>query len=249
MLCQRSPRARRHALYGAGLAFGAPGGWLALRALSGSLHGGVITEIASHATLYGYLSVSTAAAFALFGTFSGHLIDVLEGANRRLADAALTDSLTGLKNTRYFHARLLEETARARRHGSSLGLVMGDLDHFKRVNDSHGHAVGDKMLAAVGGVIAQSVRAGDSACRIGGEELAVICPNATISDARQVADRIRQAVSGVRVPLGEAEIGVTVTLGVATLKGDESSEQLLAAADAALYAGKKAGRDRVAVRQ
>jgi len=158
----------------------------------------------------------------------------------RLEEQSRADPLTGLGNRRAFDESLAAELARARRAGGPLGLVMLDVDHFKRFNDRHGHQAGDDALVGVGRVLLAEARAEDRACRIGGEEFAVVLPGADEAAAAGVAERIRRGVE--ETPGREP---VTVSLGVASTAGDEDAGSLLARADARLYAAKAAGRNRV----
>jgi diguanylate cyclase (GGDEF)-like protein len=161
---------------------------------------------------------------------------------------AITDELTGLANVREFHAILERETERAHRFDNSLGLVMVDLDSFKRVNDEHGHQQGDEVLASVASVLRDFSRDIDTPARYGGEELAVVLPQTDTDGAALLAERMREAVEALRVPrVGRpGSLRVTASFGVAALPesaGDE--EELVAAADAALYRAKRGGKNRV----
>lgn len=172
----------------------------------------------------------------------------LEAANRELERLSQTDGLTGLANRRQFDHALLREHARQRRTGSSLSLLMIDLDHFKHVNDHYGHAVGDDYLRAVARVLQVSVtRATDLAARYGGEEYVCLLPDTSAADAFMLAERIRRGVADLCLPNAHADgAQLTVSVGVATLEGGTSSAaQLLVRADEQLYAAKRDGRDRV----
>jgi diguanylate cyclase (GGDEF)-like protein len=158
----------------------------------------------------------------------------------RLEQQSMADALTGLGNRRAFDEALDVELKRARRAGSSVGLVMIDVDHFKRFNDQHGHQAGDDALVTVGHVIARAARAEDRACRIGGEEFALLLPGADERAATIVAERVRRDVEGRSPAAGP----ITISLGVAASRGDDGSA-LLALADGRLYAAKEAGRNRV----
>jgi diguanylate cyclase (GGDEF)-like protein len=159
---------------------------------------------------------------------------------RRLEHLSMSDPLTGLGNRRAFDEALAVEMARARRASSSMGVVILDVDHFKQFNDRHGHQAGDDALVTVATVLAQEARAEDRACRIGGEEFALLLPGADDAAAAVVAERIRRAVENA-----DAEpAGVTVSLGVAASRGDDP-RGLLEIADARLYVAKEAGRNRV----
>jgi diguanylate cyclase (GGDEF)-like protein len=172
----------------------------------------------------------------------------LEEANARLARLASTDDLTGLTNRRVFMDRLGEEGARARRTGAWLALVVADLDHFKTINDTHGHAVGDEVLMAVADAIRSVARETDVAARIGGEELAVLLPETGEAGAAIFAERLRRAVADTATagPLAERGIRVTTSVGVAAAQGRDLEESvLLKLADERLYRAKRDGRNRV----
>jgi diguanylate cyclase (GGDEF)-like protein len=161
---------------------------------------------------------------------------------------AVTDELTGLANARAFHSILEREIERSRRFQSPLGLVMVDLDHFKRVNDEHGHQQGDEVLASVAAVLRDFSRDIDAPARYGGEELAVVLPQTDSEGAALLAERMREAVERLQVPRvgGPGFLRVTASFGVAAVPdsaGDK--DELVAAADAALYRAKRGGRNRV----
>jgi diguanylate cyclase (GGDEF)-like protein len=160
---------------------------------------------------------------------------------RQLEHLSLSDPLTGLGNRRAFDEALAAELSRARRTGTPLGLVMLDVDHFKRFNDRHGHQAGDDALVSVARVLNEVARAEDRACRIGGEEFAVLLPGGDEAAAHALAERIRAGVAAA-----EAAERVTVSLGVAATSGEHDADALVAAADARLYEAKRAGRNRVA---
>jgi len=161
---------------------------------------------------------------------------------------AVTDELTGLANVRAFLSTLDRELERGRRFDTPLGLIMLDIDDFKRVNDSYGHQQGDEVLAQVAAVVRDQTRELDTAARYGGEELAVILPQTGASGAELLAERMRAAVELLQVPRvgGKGTLSVTASFGVAAMP-DSARERggLIAAADAALYAAKRAGKNRV----
>ncbi|MHB1739230.1 MAG: sensor domain-containing diguanylate cyclase [Actinomycetes bacterium] len=158
---------------------------------------------------------------------------------------ALTDPLTGLPNRRAFTASLANEVEAARRRGSPLALLFIDLDHFKDVNDSFGHAVGDRVLTTIAGVMRDRLRRGDVIARFGGEEFVVLLPSAGITEAARVAEDLRTRVAATQLA-GIAGVDVRISVGVGMLRaGNAGAERLLADADAALYRAKEAGRDRV----
>jgi diguanylate cyclase (GGDEF)-like protein len=165
----------------------------------------------------------------------------LHRANRYLAHLAAYDALTDLPNRRQFLRLLSAEMMRSERLLQPLSLVMLDIDHFKRVNDAHGHPTGDRVLLSTATEIARASRAYDETCRVGGEEFAVILPNAGAREALSVAERMRSAVALIA---HEGEPGVTVSAGVATCEGPgDSIRGLIGRADAALYAAKGDGRN------
>ena len=175
------------------------------------------------------------------------VLDAIRLQEERLR-LAITDPLTGLFNRRYFHERLDETLEGARRYGGDMALLLLDLDHFKAVNDTYGHAAGDRVLQRISAVLGSSTRASDLLARIGGEEFALILLETGGVAARDSADRLRAAVEAA-VTSGEEgeEIRVTCSIGVACCRGgeDTTGETLLGRADRALYAAKDAGRNRV----
>lgn len=170
----------------------------------------------------------------------------LGDAMRELKRLATRDALTGLLNRRAFDGLLAGEADRARRLGRPLALVILDLDHFKQVNDTRGHAAGDAVLASVARVLETQVRSIDRVARVGGEEFAVLLMETDGVSAAAVAGRIVETVRRVPVVLGTGEkLAITVSAGVAVLPMHASEDAaLLAAADQALYIAKREGRDR-----
>lgn len=160
---------------------------------------------------------------------------------------ARTDELTGLTSRRRFLEQAETETARSIRYNHPLSLLMLDADHFKRINDQHGHAAGDLVLRSLANVIHDSLRGSDLAGRIGGEEFAILLPETDRPMALEVAERLRNAVEASQVMVGmEAPLGVTVSIGVASLRSIEGGlGLLLSQADMALYRAKNSGRNRV----
>ena len=168
-----------------------------------------------------------------------------DNARRRelLSEQARTDELTGLFNRRHFHERLAAELARAQRDVTSVGLVLLDVDDFKRVNDEHGHPVGDQVLVAFGDVLAAHVRAGDVVCRTGGEEFGVILPNADEGESARCAERLVRAVREARWSIAGP---MTASAGVAVAPDDAGTvATLFKAADERLLMAKARGKDRV----
>ncbi len=158
-----------------------------------------------------------------------------------LATAAETDPLTGLLNRRAFHPRLDVLVAEAEAQGSPLSVVMFDLDHFKKINDEHGHLGGDRALQSVAAVLMAHTRDGDLVSRFGGEEFAVALPGAPIGNAVRYAERVAAALDA---PFDGASVPLTTSAGVAELRHGVDAETLLLHADTALYAAKEAGRCR-----
>jgi diguanylate cyclase (GGDEF)-like protein len=161
---------------------------------------------------------------------------------------AVTDALTGLANLRAFTSILDRELERSRRFDTPLGLVMLDLDDFKQVNDSYGHQQGDEVLAQVAGVLRTLSRHLDAPARYGGEELAMVLPQTDAEGAMLLAERMREAVEGLQVPRvrGGGSLSVTASFGVASVPDTAADrDSLIAAADAALYQAKRAGKNRV----
>jgi two-component system, cell cycle response regulator len=164
-----------------------------------------------------------------------------------LVQHAHLDPLTSLPNRRALDERLNQEWARVERHGAVLSFIMADIDHFKRVNDSFGHSVGDRMLQEVAKAIAGQCRDTDLAIRYGGEEFAVLVPDETADAAVHLAERCRRGVEAIRVSAGHESIAATASFGVADSLGISSAKDLIRSADTALYEAKRAGRNVVRV--
>lgn len=160
-----------------------------------------------------------------------------------IEQAALTDSLTGIGNKRALDEAMTQASALADRHGAPWSLILCDLDHFKKINDNHGHVVGDHILTKTAEKLEQAIRNSDTVYRFGGEEFAVLLPHTNEQEARDVADRIRLAIESIRVDGGETPLTVTTSCGVAMHLTDESPDQWLARADEALYRAKAQGRN------
>ena len=167
-------------------------------------------------------------------------------AHDRLERLAAIDPLTDAYNRRFGLGRLREEFSRAVRAEAPLGILMLDIDHFKAVNDTYGHLVGDRVLRAVAGACRRVIREGDVLVRYGGEEFLVLLPGAGRDDVLQVGERIRRAVSETTVEDGASRIRVTVSVGATTYQdATETADALVALADRALYESKDGGRNRV----
>jgi diguanylate cyclase (GGDEF)-like protein len=214
-------------------------GLLTLRALrAGQISPSwILREISADPWTYGYVALSTFVVFTLFGLALGCQA-------RRLYDLSSSDPLTRLRNRRALQGRLEEEFARSVRYGSPLSVVLLDLDGLKQLNDRHGHRRGDEALARVAEAIRTGCRAADVAARWGGDEFAILAPNTGKDEALRLADRVRGLAADGAPPM-EA---VTVSAGVATferLRPAANPDDLVRAADAALYEAKRRGRNRV----
>ncbi|MEI7836466.1 MAG: diguanylate cyclase [Planctomycetota bacterium] len=162
-----------------------------------------------------------------------------------LIQYAHVDPLTGLPNRRALMERLEKEWARIQRYGGVLSVVMADIDNFKRINDTYGHSVGDKILQAVSSALASQCREADTPARYGGEELTVLLPECDVAGATILAERCRQAVQNSVVEVNRKGVSVTASFGVADSIGIPTAEALIVAADTCLYAAKAAGRNTV----
>jgi two-component system, cell cycle response regulator len=169
--------------------------------------------------------------------------------SRRRAEAAsemsMTDALTGLLNRYGLQRALQRELAEARRYARPLSCLLLDLDHFKSVNDTYGHAAGDAALAQAARVLAEAVRGSDMVCRYGGEEFIVLAPETNLRGALALAEKIRRAVSSRLFGADARSFPLTLSVGVAELRPTESGNDMIARADEALYQAKQRGRDRV----
>lgn len=159
----------------------------------------------------------------------------------------ILDALTGLYNRGYLEERLVLETQKAFYGGSPLSLVMVDIDHFKKVNDTFGHTEGDRVLKEIASLLKTSVRKKDTVARYGGEEFILILPEAGLGEAFMIAERIRRAVESASFEVGQSRINVTVSLGISNFPSHHarSKEDLVKMADQALYDAKRGGRNRV----
>jgi diguanylate cyclase (GGDEF)-like protein len=187
---------------------------------------------------------ATAAVVGAFGYALGHVEEQLRRANAQLTELAEMDELTGLANQRVFHNQLPRLLSLARRARIPLTLVLLDLDHFKQMNDTHGHAAGDAVLSRVGSVLGEGRRKEDLVARIGGEEFAIVLPGVDARGAMLVTDRLLANLRSLRIgEIGDAN--VTASAGLAVARSDDDAGTLFARADQALYAAKHAGRDRI----
>jgi diguanylate cyclase (GGDEF)-like protein len=171
--------------------------------------------------------------------------DALAARNRELQELSITDGLTGLHNHKHLLETLDAEAARSRRLQHQFSILMVDIDHFKRYNDTYGHQAGDQVLARVSALFKETIRSIDYAARYGGEEFLLLLHEVGLDGAMRAAERVRQRVAGEKFG-EEPPIAVTVSIGVAEFPGHgETARALIAAADAALYEAKRSGRNRV----
>jgi two-component system cell cycle response regulator len=173
----------------------------------------------------------------------------LEAMLHRVEALAITDPLTGLFNRRRFTDVLKREFAVTQRYGNSLSCVMVDLDHFKRINDTHGHEAGDQVLKEVARIIGGNCREVDLPTRYGGEEFVLLLPHTAKPNAGLLANRLARLIKAAVVRFGQSEIRLTASFGVASTTDvtSNAAEDLVRAADAALFRAKREGRDRVAL--
>lgn len=196
-----------------------------------------------------YFSVLTV-YFFLFLLFAV-AVGVVTGRLKRQVDSfwkdAVTDELSGLFNHRFFYHCLEKEVDRARRYHSPLALVIIDLDNFKKYNDKWGHPQGDKALACTARILQDTVRVSDTVARYGGEEFAIILPQTTLTQAKQLCERIREAMEGTPIPLqkGEKTEPLTASFGVAAYEQEMTALQLVEEADRILYFAKSSGKNLV----
>jgi len=181
-------------------------------------------------------------------TYHDNLDEIFQ---KQMYESALRDGLTKAFNKKYFTDRLESELTFALRHGSPLVLVMFDIDHFKKVNDTHGHQAGDLVLSEISTLLTGALRAEDVFARYGGEEFAVICRGTDVSQAPIVGERLRKAVETHRFVFEGTHIPVTISVGIASLPDPavKDATDLVARADKALYQSKHGGRNRVTIHQ
>ena len=164
----------------------------------------------------------------------------------KLREQAIRDPLTNLFNRRYLEETLDRELSRASREEYPVCIIMIDLDHFKRINDTHGHEAGDLVLKAIADALAEQSRRGDFACRYGGEEFVIVMPNVALETAYERAEELRQFLNLLSVPYEYYSLSVTISMGIACFpEHGQTREAILRAADQAMYAAKEAGRDHI----
>jgi len=172
------------------------------------------------------------------------LVAELDGTRQRLAVLATHDELTGVHNRRHFMDLVQREWDRARRYNTQAALMLIDADHFKRVNDSHGHRCGDELLRCIARTVGHQLRQADALARFGGEELIVFLPHTDPLGALDVAERIREKVQALSLPWQAANVGTTVSIGVAPLRAElPTLDWMIHEAETALLAAKGDGRN------
>lgn len=174
-------------------------------------------------------------------------VDLLRERCRKLEALSYVDALTGLFNLRYMQRALEMEMERTRRTKLPTGLIMLDLDHFRKFNTQYGHEGGNAVLASLGQLLKESVRVIDIPCRYGGEEFALILPNASLLQAVSIAKRVRELVRGYPVEFGAQNLSVSASFGVATFRNTDQDtlSAFIGRADQLLYEAKNTGRDRI----
>lgn len=199
-----------------------------------------------------YFLLNTGFGFVLIGLMLYYFVRDRENALRKLQQSEaqvrelmLTDPLTGIANRRHLDERMSMELERHARLGQPLSVIMADIDWFKRVNDQHGHAMGDTVLEMFACHLATGLRSTDFVARYGGEEFVLLLPNTEIGPALQLAERLREETKGLR--LGQSGLAVTASFGVTQALPGEGMAQVLARADGAMYQSKAAGRNRVSM--
>ena len=222
------PRRWRYSLAGAVIALAAPGGLFVARCVSSA---GWVS--------YAYAAAFSLATLALLGFVHGRQED-------RLLATSVTDPLTGLHNRRHLDARMQEEVAKAERYHTSLAALVIDVDRLKEINDTLGHAAGDRAITLVAEAVRSCCRTGDVAARVGGDELVVLAPCTTALEGLGLARRIRARVAELAPGAKLAPLTPSVSIGVADLKraGHSAADGLLGVADDALYIAKSRGGDR-----
>jgi two-component system, cell cycle response regulator len=176
----------------------------------------------------------------------GHDVTDRAALFREVERLSITDPLTGLHNRRHFSVAAQAEVQRATRYHRPLSAVMIDIDHFKRVNDTHGHPAGDRVLVEVAACCVRATRDVDIKARLGGEEFCLLLPETATAGACVVAERLRRTIAALRFESGEQSFAVTASFGIAERRSDEDADNQLRRADQALYDAKNTGRNRVA---
>jgi diguanylate cyclase (GGDEF)-like protein len=176
----------------------------------------------------------------------GRIIDEVEHLQAKLRDVSLRDPLTGLFNRRYLDATLSRELTRCLREGRPLALLVVDADHFKRVNDTFGHAGGDEVLRAIAQILQSTLRSEDVVCRYGGEEFVAVMPGADLALAAARAEALRACIEATPIATDSGLVRITVSIGAGLAEPDDTPVSAFKRADEAVYRAKQSGRNRVA---
>jgi diguanylate cyclase (GGDEF)-like protein len=204
--------------------------------------------IATHAVYFTVLT-SYYALFVLFALACGLMSEILRRQTLALTKEAVTDELSGLYNYRFFYHCLEKEVDRARRYQLPLSLVIIDLDNFKNYNDTHGHPQGDRALATAARVLKDTVRTSDTVARYGGEEFAIILPQTSLAQAKQLCERIREALASTPIPSLEGVTDpLTASFGVTAYENGMTARQFVSETDRILYFAKSSGKNLVTCR-
>lgn len=239
------------------LGLGAPAGSLLIKGLGTeyqAIFSWVLEEWSRNHWFYLYMTIGTVTAFSLAAVFSAGVHLGLKAKTRDLAvkarvleDLSEKDPLTGLYNFGYLRERIFVEFERAKRFQTPLSVLMMDVDHLKIVNDTHGHPAGDLLLEQVGSVLRAQIRMIDTAIRYGGDEFLVVLPVTNQAGATIAAERIRLKIRELEISYRDAAIKTTVSMGIGTFpsSGVQDVDQIISAADKALYEAKRRGRDTI----
>jgi diguanylate cyclase (GGDEF)-like protein len=214
-------------------------------ALDYTMHGLTPWDVVTPQVLSALRYFNISAVFLLLTILAHLYLQMITRAEAKLRLLATTDPLTQLLNRRSVMEIAEYEHAQYQHHRKPLAFVLGDVDHFKAINDRYGHAAGDAVLAAVSRALKDTVRDQDSVARWGGEEFLIVMPNATVETATLVAQRVRERVAAIEVPVDEHLIKVSMTFGVSGHRPQQAPDVSITRADAAMYCGKLNGRNQV----
>jgi len=192
---------------------------------------------------FDFILIMSIVTVSSFGLCCGLLTANLSDSNRELELQATTDSMTGLANRSFFNGELIKQISAARRYKTKLSVVMCDLDHFKKINDTYGHAVGDQVIIEFANELVTWTRNCDLCSRFGGEEFLILLPQAKLEQAKILAERICNATSELKISSAKGDVVITASFGVAEFHNDIDHEALLKKVDDALYKAKAAGRN------
>ncbi|WP_163833787.1 GGDEF domain-containing protein [Spartinivicinus ruber] len=214
-------------------ALATPAGWLCIQWLQGQ---NIWAEVYQNIGLYLYMLIGSMIVFGCVGWYVGYNETVV-------GQFSVKDPLTGLFNIRYFRSRLAEEITVAKRHDISFALIIFDVDNFKQTNQQYGHTIGDELLVAISDTISKTLRSNEVIARVSGEEFAMILPHCTAEVAQEIAERLTNAVSQVKLPVDEHTfISSSISQGIAVYNKLETSDLLYQRAELALFAAKQQGQ-------